>query len=578
MQIIFTAARWKNFMLTGNTFIEIPLNVHSKTLIIGNNGLGKSTFVDAIYYGLFDETFRPKMLKSKLINSINLSNCLVEVEFDIGSRHYLVRRGMKPGIFEIYENGRMFDQDAANGDLQKYLETKILRCGANTFKQVVVLGAASFEPFMRLSHPKRREVVEDLLDIKIFSAMSKVLKKRIDDLKEWMEQTNTNQTLNTTKAEMLRKFIADTKRNSQRKAEEERQKLRDAIDEQDLKLADLESTITSAEETVTALNQEITDVVAVEERIKKLESYEDKAREKARTKKQKIKFYTDKTGCDQCGREISSEDREKIITEETAGLKELELGLKKMEAEIIKKQARLAEIAPISRKIAEQQRIITDCRNSASALRQYVKRLERDLAAVRDTITAETVEEEQQLAETEKEALKIEALKAQQLEEKHYYDIAALLLKDGGIKTIVIKQYLPIISKLINKYINDLDFFASFSMDETFNEVIKRRHLDETSYSALSLGQQKRIDLATLFAWRDIARMKNSVSTNILVLDEIADSSLDDVGIENFLKLLQDVSVNSNIFVISPKGGPLQDKFDHVITFVAENNFSKIKT
>ena len=572
--INFHWVRFQNFMLCGNSPIEIRLDSHKTTLIIGQNGVGKSTMIDAIVYCLWDQPFRPKMKKSKLINDINRCGMLCETAFSIGTKEYLVRRGMKPAIFEVHEDGRMLDQDAKINDLQAYLEKNILRCNYKTFKQVIILGAASFQPFMQLSLPERREVVEDLLDIRVFSAMNRVLKVRLDEISEEFEEMDTQFTILNKQAEVLEKYINDARRASERKAEEEIQRITTNITENQRKMDEIEAAISGLLDEVNKCLAQISDAVSVRARITKLEGYEDNFRQKIRDRKQKIKFYVDHADCDQCGRAIGDDDRHRITEEAQANIKKLEDALKKASAEIEKMQARVAEIYEVELQINDLQRAINEKRNSSSVLRQYISRLEGELKNIKVVTQIETVNEEVELEQTNQQLEELEKRKQKLTEDRHYHEIVAVLLKEGGIKTVVIRQYLPVISKLVNRYMDMMGFWASFQMDETFNEIIKRMHKDETSYAALSLGQQKRVDLSILFAWREIAKIKNSVSTNLLVLDEIADSSLDDVGIDNFMRLMQEMSADSNIFVISPKGGPLVDKFDSVIKFTTRENFS----
>ena len=576
-RIIFHCVRYKNFFMAGNQFIEIPLDQHQTTLVYGANGHGKSSWVDALCFGLFDQPLRPKMPKAKMVNSTNMRECVVEVEFSIGTRQFMVRRGMKPNVFEIYEDGRMFDQDSRVADHQTYLEQNILKMSFKSFSQVVVLGSAVYKPFMQLGLPERRAIVEDLLDIQIFSAMNKVLKKRQDELKEDLVTLGNDYNLIGKQTEMLERFIADTRRNSQRKAEEERDRIRIAISENDGKAGELEGEIQAISATIEALAQQVTDQTVVEQRIKKLEQFETKLRENSRSHKLKLKFYQDNTKCDQCSREIPEADRQKEVTQAQEKLSQFKAAYDKLQAEMAERQGRLSEITKVNRQISDKNSAIAQRNGSLSSLRQYTKRLHNDLATVTDTVAAETANEEQQLVEFLGKQAELDKRRGEMIEDRHYLDIAHVLLKEGGIKTVVVRQYLPIINKLVNKYISALDFFASFALDEGFSESIRRRFLDETSYYALSEGQKKRVDLAILFAWREVAKLKNSVSTNVLVLDEVADSSLDDIGTENFLKLLAEVSDSSNVFVISPKGGPLQDKFHHSIHFVVEQNFSIVK-
>jgi DNA repair exonuclease SbcCD ATPase subunit len=545
---------------------------YKTVLIVGENGAGKSTILDALSFGLYGKPFR-KVNKSQLINTINGKGTVVELEFSIGKKQYKVVRGIKPNVFEIYSEGNLLDQNADAKEYQEMLETQILKLNQKSFAQIVILGSASFVPFMQLPAPHRREIVEDLLDIQIFSTMNSILKDKIAYNRIKMTDVDYKIKGNAEKIEMYKKHIESLKQNNDNLIEQKKQQL-DKVNA-DITTANTEATTIGNE--IDRLSETISDHDKVQ---KKLEAVRDIARkvDNRLDKIQKdISFFETYDDCPTCRQGIEHDHKATILEKNNDQVEEIEKGKQQIAEELEGINARLTEIASTSTIITAKNREVSDLlvqiRTWSGFVNQINKEIEelgkntKQIDANSDEIT--TLKEELKLAIADKETLS---------KDKQVFDIAAVLLKDSGIKTKIIKQYVPIINKLINKYLAAMDFFVSFELNENFEETIKSRFRDEFTYDSFSEGEKMRIDLALLFAWRAVAKLRNSASTNLLIMDEVFDSSLDSSGTDEFLKILNGLTSDTNTFIISHKGDQLFDKFEHVIKFEKHKNFSRIAT
>lgn len=567
--IIFEKVRWKNLLSTGNFFTEISLTRSPNTLIIGNNGSGKSTILDALTFGLFGKPYR-KINKPQLPNSINEKDCIVEVEFSIGNKKYKVIRGIKPNIFEIYIDGQLLNQDAASRDYQEILEKSILKLNYKSFTQIVILGSASFTPFMQLSASDRRAIIEDLLDIQIFSSMNTLLKQKVIELKDLSSLVKYELDLTEEKIKMKLQHLEEGEKNKEEEIAIKQKELK----ENEEHIVKLQSEIELIQKHIDFLMSSISDKTSVESKNKKLIQLESKIENNISKIEKDIEFYHANDNCPTCKQIIGSEHKETQINERNVKADELKNGLEKIKEEIETVNSRIKEIFDINANINSHNLEIAKHNTSIFAINKYISKLNEEIKTLSNKKISSG--DNEQLKELNVE---LEELKEQQKQistEKQYYDFAANLLKDTGIKTKIIKQYLPIINKLINKYLTSMDCFINFNLNESFEETIKSRHRDDFSYHNFSEGEKMRIDLAILFTWRQIAKLKNSTNTNLLILDEVFDSSLDVGGTEEFLKLMYDIGNDTNVFVISHKGDQLFDKFRSVIKFEKVNNFSRI--
>jgi len=569
--ITFEKCRWKNFLSTGNAFTEINFLKSSNTLIIGQNGAGKSTILDALTFGLFGKPFR-KINKPQLLNSINNSNCVVEIEFKIGKKNYKVVRGIKPNIFEIYCDGNLVNQDAKSKDYQEQLEKFILKLNYKSFTQVVILGSASFVPFMQLSPADRRTIIEDLLDIQIFSSMNNIVKNKLSGIKDTQKDSEYKMKLSAEKIELQRQNIEEHKKNSK----ELLNKKKDELNNNNLFIEKTNSDITLIQKHIDALMSNINDKVNIESKNKKMFQIEAKFENNIKKLKKEIEFYQNNDNCPTCEQVIEHDHKQKHIREKNQKLSQINEATKKLEEEITKINERLNKISDIQKSINNHNSEIIKLSTQVTQTTKYnLSLLEEINSLSQNAITLETDNNKLKELKKELETLVEEAKKLSI--EKQYYEFAATLLKDTGIKTKIIRQYLPIMNKLINKYLTAMDFFVNFNLNENFEETIKSRHRDVFSYASFSEGEKMRIDLALLFTWRQIAKLKNSTNTNLLILDEVFDSSLDSVGTEEFLKILNTLDSKTNVFVISHKGDQLFDKFRSIIRFTKKNNFSQIE-
>ena len=568
--IHFKKIRWKNFLSTGNAFTEVQLDRTKSTLIIGDNGAGKSTILDALTFVLFGKPFRA-VNKSQLVNSVNQNGTEVEVEFSIGSKQYLVKRGIKKNFFEIYQDGKMLNQDASVRDYQEYLEKTILKLNYKSFTQIVILGSSSFVPFMQLRASDRRTIIEDLLDIEIFSVMNQLLKVRVAQNKEDMGTVDIALGLSKGEKENVEYLIEKLKQNKSSQIEANK---RD-IQKHEKAITDYRESIDKILDKNKELNDSIADEKGVRKEVAKLLDYQ-KGIEKGILKcEEDIEFYEKTETCDTCKQKISEDHRENMIEEFHGKMHELSGGLMKLSKKLKVQEARIEEIDKVSEEYDRNLKEQMTMNSHISACEQYIKKVSNQIEDISDM--EDDIEKQKSELEEVKEDIRIYTEEKEELSQKKYlYEIAGSLLKDGGIKAKIIKQYLPIINKYINVHLGKMDFYVSFELDEGFNETIKSRHRDEFTYDSFSEGEKMRIDLALLFTWRAIAKLKNSVNTNLLILDEVFDSSLDTAGTDEFLKILYDLTGNVNTFVISHKGEVLYDKFDKTIKFEKHQNFSRI--
>lgn len=568
--IKFKNILWKNFLSTGGQFTEIKLDRSPSTLVVGENGAGKSTVLDALCFVLFNKPFR-NINKPQLMNTINNKALEVEVEFSIGKKDYKIRRGIKPGIFEIHVNGEMINQDAAAKDYQKYLEETILKLNYKSFTQIVILGSASFTPFMQLSLGSRREIIEDILDITIFSVMNNVLKDKVTENKSKILDIESSIEVEKQKAKIQQEYIKTLEKDKSKRVKDIEVLIADTeaeILEYDQKLFIIRTNIDN-------LNLSIEDDDSVSNKKDSLVELQKKLLQKIQRASEEIAFYTDHDNCPTCNQSLSKNLKTEHVKDHEVKIKEIQTALEDLNSQVTDLQTRIDEIEEIKTEISKLTSEIVKINNQIIAGQSYIQKLKREINEATSN-TGNIDEEKNKLKTIAKDIVSLAGGKTVLNQDKHYLDIASILLKDTGIKTKVIRQYLPVINKLVNKYLTAMDFFCLFELDETFNETIKSRHRDSFSYASFSEGEKQRIDLALLFTWRTIAKMKNSASTNLLLLDEVFDSSLDTNGTDYVMNLLNTIGEETNVFVISHKGDQLFDKFRSVIKFEKQQNFSRI--
>jgi DNA repair exonuclease SbcCD ATPase subunit len=570
--IQFTKIRWKNLLSTGNTFTEVRLDKHTTTLICGENGAGKTTLLDALTFVLYGKPYRGVNLP-QLVNSINGKDCLVEIEFTVNGNLYKVTRGLAPKLFTMELNGKPVEQTANAKDYQAILETQVLKMNYKTFCQVVILGSTNYVPFMRLPAGDRRGIVENLLDIDVFSKMNDVLKSRLQDAKESLRGVEAEISTLKLKVEHKKDLIgkieqkSDSQLQSYRSQESEEQETLDELlkrkDELQAEINAMTANTAAVDAKRDSLNQMVTLKKQISSNIKKAQEESD--------------FYQKNEDCPVCKHDLPQSFRDDMIAKKTARQDELQTAIGKIEEMIGKEKAHLDALVKESQAMNTKQTEVAKTDSAIASSKKYIKQL-RDLQtktiAERDSIAAERTALEgvqQQQGEKEDERKGV-------VEDLHTMEIATVLLKDSGIKRKIIKKYIPALNKIINKYLVSMDFFAQFTLNEDFVEIIKSRHRDEFSYENFSEGEKLRIDVSLLLAWRDIAKMKNSANTNLLILDEVFDSSLDGVGTEEVIKILQNMGAANNVFVISHKSDQLLDKFANILTFKKVNNFSRLCT
>lgn len=570
--IYFKVIRWRNLLSTGNTFTEIVFDKHKTTLIVGENGAGKSTILDALCFGLYGKPFR-KVNKNQLINTVNAKGTVVELEFRVGRKEYKVVRGIKPNTFEIYSDGQLIDQNADAKEYQEMLESQILKLNQKSFAQIVILGSASFVPFMQLPSSHRREIVEDLLDIQIFSTMNSILKDKIAYNRIKATDVDYKIKGGAEKIEMYKKHIESLKQNNDDLVKQKQEQ----IVTLNTNIEQSNSQATTISEDITTLTESIGDQDKVRTKLEKIRDISRQVDLKLAKIKKDAEFFTSHDDCPTCRQGIADEHKAQIVEKSTAQIVEIESGKEKIVTELNAINERLGVINQVSTQITSKNREVSDIlvqvrtwTNFITGINKEIEDLSKNTKQIdANTEEIKTLKEELRVAIAEKEDLS---------KDKQVFDIAAVLLKDSGIKTKIIRQYVPIINKLINKYLAAMDFFVSFELNENFEETIKSRFRDEFTYDSFSEGEKMRIDLALLFAWRAVAKLRNSASTNLLIMDEVFDSSLDSSGTDEFLKILNGLTSDTNTFIISHKGDQLFDKFEHVIKFEKHNNFSRVAT
>lgn len=569
--ITFKQIKWRNFLSTGNIPTEINFLESKTNLIVGSNGSGKSTLLDALCFVLFNKAFR-KINKNQLINSTNEKDCLVEVDFEIGTKQYKVARGIKPNIFKIWIDGNLQNQAAATVDQQKQLEDSILKLNYKSFTQIVILGSASFVPFMQLSTANRREVVEDLLDIRIFSAMNSVIKEKIRNNNEKIKELDLSKNMTEEKIQMQNEFIEKLEKNGKKIIDEKNLKI-DSISTQIEEFGALNENITK--DITTNLQPLLEDLTGASQRLKKFSSLKGKMSQKISLIKEQHQFFNNNTVCPTCTQNIDNEFRLNKIGDYEKQVEELSLGYNELRNAIKNEEERENKFNDISKKINSLNNEISSNNVKISQLNRQKTDLLQEIQDITKGL-ANRNSERDKLDELNKKLNKIQKEKANYKEFNSYFDFAHLLMKDGGIKAKIIKKYLPLMNLQINKYLQIMDFYINFTLDEEFKEHIKSPIHEDFSYDSFSEGEKMRINLAILFTWREIARMKNSANTNILILDEVFDSSLDSMGTDYFTKIIKYDLKNSNVFVISHKTDELIDKFNKVIKFEKIKGFSKM--
>lgn len=568
--ITFEKLRWRNFLSTGNFNTEIQLNRSNNTLVIGTNGAGKSTMLDALCFVLFGKPFR-KINKPQLINSINEKDCVVEIEFSIGGKKYKVIRGIKPNIFEIYCNDKLVNQDAKVKDYQEHLEKLILKLNFKTFTQVVILGSASFVPFMQLSPADRRTIIEDLLDIEIFSTMNVLLKQRISTNKDSITISKSGMELLAEKIKLQKENIEVHKKNN----EEEITRKESEIANSEIQAITLSDEIAVLNKELETLSKSIENSEVIQKKSSKLAHLESQMQSRVKKLEKDITFYHDNDNCPICKQNINHDFKSEEVENLNQTKTEVENGLIEIAKQIGEVNDDLQLINRVNSDITSKNLEVAKKWATLESIHKYVQKLNVEISELSEK--KDNIENNNEhLKELKEELAKAVEHQRELISEKHYFDFANSMLKDSGIKTRIIKQYLPIMNKLINKYLTSMNFFVNFNIDENFEETIKSRYRDAFSYYNFSEGEKFRIDVALLLTWRQIARLKNSVNTNLLILDEVFDSSLDIGGTDEFMKLIYDLGVDTNVFVISHKGDQLFDKFRSVIRFVKKNNFSQI--
>ena len=568
--ITFKNVRYKNFLSTGNQFIDIQLDRAQSTLVVGENGSGKSTMLDALCFGLFQRAFR-NIKKDQMVNSINEKDCVVEVEFIIGQNEYKIIRGIKPNIFEIWCNGVMLNQDAAVRDYQKHLEQTILKLNYRSFTQVVILGNASFVPFMQLRARHRRQVVEEILDIEIFSKMNLMFREKQKLQDEVIKNSDFNCQLIDSKIESQKKHIEELSGNNQQSIDKkilEMQKAQTDIDNYQL---DIDRVSTEK----AALQKEILDETKINNKYKQLHNVEAKLENTCSKHKKDLEFFETHNDCPTCQQAIDKAFKSTMIDKKKNKVIEIDSGMKQIAKEIATTETRLTKINDTMIAIREKELLINRFETSISEIKKYIDNKQNEIDELSDDKYTTGVAAGK-LTKLQEQLTEAELAKVNHKEQKTYLDTARYLMQDTGIKTKIIKQYLPIMNQFINKNLADMDFFVNFTLDDEFNETIKSRYRDEFNYHSFSEGEKLRIDLAILFTWREIAKLKNSTNTNLLILDEIFDSSLDASGTDEFMRILNNKLAKENVFVISHKGDTLIDKFPSILKFEKYKNFTRM--
>jgi DNA repair exonuclease SbcCD ATPase subunit len=567
--LIFKKLRYKNFLSSGDTFTEIDFLANNTNLIIGSNGAGKSTILDALTFVLFNRPFR-KINKPQLVNSVNERNCLVEIEFSNNNRDYLVRRGIKPNIFDIEVDGKLLDKRGDDRDNQVTLEENILKVNYKSFTQIVILGSSTFVPFMQLSAAHRREVIEDLLDIRVFSSMSSIVKDRTRTIRDELKLLDLKRSSLKEKGEMQAKFIDDITKRGEANIDNKRETIKQHMIEQQ----QLQESCVEVLAQIETLNNELEELKGAGDELRKLGGMKGKIQQKITTLSKNYKFFNDNTSCPTCTQDIDETLRQTKLTELGAEAKTLKTGYLDLEKAIETEEVREANFTEVSGNVLDLNRKLTSNNTNISNIHKNISNLETEVESIRDSIDNQG-EAKELLYSIATKLSAVTDTRSELNSEMESYKFLNELLKDGGVKTNIIKKYIPLINKHVNKYLQMMEFYINFNLDEEFNETVVSPIHEKFSYSSFSEGEKMRIDLALLFTWREVARVRNSVNTNLLVMDEVFDSSLDGFGTEEFLKIIRYVVKDANIFIISHKT-ELHERFDNVLKFEKERGFSKL--
>ena len=566
--IKFKKIRYKNFLSTGNIPIEVELDKSSTTLIVGSNGSGKSTLLDALCYALFNKPFRI-IKKDQMVNTINNGDTLVEVEFEVGTNQYMIRRGIKPNLFEIYQNDKLLNQDASSIDYQKYLEQNIMKLNYRSFIQVVILGSSAYEPFMKMKPRYRREVVEEILDIRVFGLMDLILRSQQSDLQKSLTEVRHQAELIKTKYETEAKHLKSLE-DQGTDFQTHRQKL---LDKNNLDSSNYEKKIQELNESIAVQKEKVKDKLKVDMKHSQLQKLEAKIETNLSTHKKTLEFFQQNDTCPVCTQSIDKQFKEEKCTHESTTISKLSTGLSELAEELTKQEEKVVQMGKMSNKIQDMKVEIAKINTSLENLKKHSDQIHLDISMAQnndiDSIKQDLVDMSEQLKTAEEELDKV-------TQQKKYVDVLREILNDKGAKAQIIKKYLPIMNQLINQHLQSMDFYVNFNLDEEFNETIKSRFRDTFNYNSFSEGEKMRIDLALLFTWRQIAKMKNSTNTNLLMLDEIFDSSLDGQGMDDFFKIIKQFE-NENIFIISHKGDILFDKFTNIIKYEKYKNFTRLQ-
>ena len=566
--IIFENIKWKNFLSTGNVYTKINLSKNKNTLIIGENGAGKSTILDALTFALYNKPFR-KINKGQLVNSINNKNAVVELEFSLYKNKYKIVRGIKPNIFEVYKNNDLINQNADSKDYQEYLEKHILKIGYKSFCQVVVLGSATFLPFMQLPAAQRREIVETLLDLQIFTTMNSVLKDKNQKNKEDFIRAEEQKRNIEEKIIIIKKYIEKREQESKESVEEKEKEI-EKIDEI---IISKKKELEKVEKEYHELSQDISNDKKITNENTNLLLLREKINSKIDMVSEEIKFLETNDDCPTCKQRIEESFKLESIDDKNDKLKEYKDGLFLLKEKIYNNEKEMQSLNESKEKLSKVKDQFRDISFDLSSTERMKKSIEAEIKSIKKK---ESTISNEEIKDSEEELVKINDIYNELVKKKDLYSASSVLLKDNGIKSRIIKKYIPIINKLINKYLSDLNFFVKFELDEEFNEVIKSRHRDEFSYSSFSEGERMKINLSILFTWRMISQLRNSINTNLLIMDEVFDSSLDSEATEDFMKLLNEFGDKTNVFIISHKTEQLNEKFDNIIRFKKQKNFSKI--
>jgi DNA repair exonuclease SbcCD ATPase subunit len=567
--ITLEKVRYKNLLSVGNNFVEIELNKNPTTLLIGKNGSSKSTVIESITFALFKKAYRPVNLP-QLINSINEKDCVVELEFSANQTQWMVRRGLKPNIFELYRNGQLLEQDASAVDQQKWFEQNVLKMNYKTFIQIVILGSSNYVPFMQLPLASRREIIEDLLDIRIFSSMNVILKDKLKTIKDELKQLNVSETHLHEKAVMQRSFIEGIEKEGNTRINEKQSRIEELSSFIDKTLENN----TKIEEKVEELNRTMVEVSTSGEKLKKLGTLKGKLSQRIGTINRDLKFFNENSVCPTCTQDIDEGFKHSKIEEYQKSSGELTVAFKELTDAIEKEDEKQGIFTKLSQQIIQLNQRIQSHNIQITHAQKQISELNQEIESIQESIQNRNSENEK-LSQLEADLLQIQSDFLKKKDSLQYYEYMSGLLKDGGVKTRIIRKYLPVINQLINKYLNTMDMFINFNFDEEFNETINSPLYDNFSYSSFSEGQKQRINLSILWTFRELVKIKNSTNTNLLIFDEILDSSLDESGMEEFIKIIKYVFTDTNTFIISHREG-VTEKFEHVIEFEKQGNFSRI--